>query len=841
VREQGLHACTLGISPDAEGPLARPARAGETAAVHVAGWAELRTAVAGVDPGLERLRLAAIGSASMVLAVGVMAGVRAATGQPVTLLIFAAVLAMISNLAVNEPDLARRRVTTALMLAPAAAAVTAGTLLAPHRVVADVAFVAVTVAAVYVRRFGPRGFALGMAGFMPYFFTQFLQARPAELPWLLVAAATGLGATLLLRGYAFAEREDRTLVRLLRAFRAHVHGLVVATAGLLAVAGGPADRVDAALRDTRRRRARLNSTALLVVDRIDRLTADEDSAGSQVPAELDQQMLDIELATERLAISTRRLAEVGGPRGGDRDELLEGLRGLAAATATGTPHAMVPALLEEAVQAVAALTALTARTHGAGERTQRVAFAVHRLAHALAATGNPRDVAITTTGGAGAPVAQHGGVGTGAEQGHRAATGAVAARSAGLDDAHLGGSPTVGVDATVVDAPAPAATAPDASRPEPATAAATVPHDVQPGPAVGAGDPDPPEPDPPRTLRLTTRQALQAGVAVALSIVVGELVSPARWYWAAVAAFVVFAGTNSRGDLLSRGSQRTLGTVGGVAAGMALALVIGDRPVLAVAALVACLFLALYLLRVSQALMAFWITAVLALMYGLIGQFSLETLLLRIEETAIGSAMGMLAGFLVLPRRTRDAYAEARDDLVRALDAVVAAATDRLLGREPPNPPVELARDMDDGLGTLRARTAPLTGPWRRASNRYRDALHILVGLDHYARALARLSDDVRAPGWAPVLQPAVDRIRANLDGLGRGPGTLPDPAAHRTEPPVRSAEELVDAAEAWAARCADPRLRHDLLEAARLVRRIDQSVLALAGVPPVTPSASRR
>ena len=169
--------------------------------MHVAGWAELRTAVAGVDPGLERLRLAAIGSASMVLAVAVMAGVRALTGQPVTLLIFAAVLAMISNLAVNEADLGRRRATTALMFLPAAASVTAGTLLAPHRIVADVVFVAVTVAAVYVRRFGPRGFALGMAGFNPYFFTQFLQARVAELPWLLVAAAVGLASTLLLRGY----------------------------------------------------------------------------------------------------------------------------------------------------------------------------------------------------------------------------------------------------------------------------------------------------------------------------------------------------------------------------------------------------------------------------------------------------------------------------------------------------------------------------------------------------------------------------------------------------------------------------------------------------------------
>jgi len=229
--------------------------------------------------------------------------------------------------------------------------------------------------------------------------------------------------------------------------------------------------------------------------------------------------------------------------------------------------------------------------------------------------------------------------------------------------------------------------------------------------------------------------------------------------------------------------------------------------------------------------MAFWITAVLALMYGLIGQFSVETLVLRIEETAVGALMGMLAGFLVLPRRTRDAHADARDDLIGKVDAVLDAATDRLLGREPAEPPPELARDMDDALATLRARTLPLTGPWRRAADGYRDTLHVLAGVDHYARSLARLSDDVRAPDWAPVLQPAVDRVRANLVGLRR------DAAAGRT---VHSAEELVDAAEAWAARCADHGRRQDLLEAARLVRRIDQSVLTLAGAPAVDPAPAR-
>ena len=102
-------------------------------------------------------------------------------------------------------------------------------------------------------------------------------------------------------------------------------------------------------------------------------------------------MLDVELAAERLTIATRRLAEVGGPHGEDRDVLLEGLRGLAAASATGTPHAMVPALLVQARDAVAGLTA---DTRGREERTQRVAFAVHRLADTLATVGHPeQDVA----------------------------------------------------------------------------------------------------------------------------------------------------------------------------------------------------------------------------------------------------------------------------------------------------------------------------------------------------------------------------------------------------------------------------------------------------------------
>ncbi len=281
----------------------------------------------------------------------------------------------------------------------------------------------------------------------------------------------------------------------------------------------------------------------------------------------------------------------------------------------------------------------------------------------------------------------------------------------------------------------------------------------------------------PEGLRLSTRQALQVGVATSLAIIVGELVSPSRWYWAVSTAFVVFVGTSSRGDVLSRGSQRVVGTIGGVIAGMGLAVLVGGHPLPALLLLFGCGFLALYLVR-SQALMAFWITAVLALRYGLIGQFSVETLVVRIEETAIGAAMGMLAGYLVLPKRTREALDEMVDAartpdphrradllgaarLLRRIDqAVVGFATD--IGRRDetaePRPPAQPLNDQSDptsgakcraGTGTFTAqqtgcvdgqhRTAHHAGPVQAALSR-----RSRLGHDHPSgrrRARRRVGD----------------------------------------------------------------------------------------------------
>lgn len=710
--------------------------------------AELRTTLTGADPGLVRLRLAGIGTASMVLATAVMAGVRALSGQPVTVELFAAVIAMISNLAVNEPEVPRLRVTTLLMLGPAVVSIVAGTLLASHRVPADVVFVGVTMVAVYIRRFGPRGFALGMAAFMPFFLTQFLHVTVAQLPWLLFAAATGIGATLLLRGWAFAERPERTLDRLVRAFRARLHALVEAVADLLTAVP---KAVEDKLRDLQRRRTGLNDTALLLADSVEPRGADHRGAFEDRDARASDgeaftlEILDAELAAESLAVATERLAQREAPLDdGSRRTLLAGLRGLGAASATGIAPARIDALLEQARRSV---SALAAETQGGRDRTQRVAFAVIRLADALQAA--------------------------------RRADGPVLMDQPGGPD---------GAGDSNADENA-------------ATSTAAV--------------------DQPQGLALSTRQAIQVGIATSLAIVVGELVSPARWYWAVLTAFLIFAGTSSRGDVLSRGSQRIVGTIGGVLAGMGLAVLVSGHELLSLVAMFSCAFLALYLVRISQTMLALWITAVLAVLYGLIGQFSVQTLVLRIEETTVGAAMGMLAAYLVLPKRSREAFGEALDDMADTADATLAAAVERILGREPARPLRLLPQDLRRALSTLRERSKPLENPlpWRRGRSSYQRTLRLLTAVDHYARSLAQLGDQVREPGWAPTLQPATACVRTNLDALRQMLH------GHQMEQ-ISSAEDLIDAAEAYAAHTPDPDRRANLLKAARLLRRIDQVVV---------------
>ena len=351
---------------------------------------DLRTWLAGVDPGLTRLRLAAIAVTAMIARRSWWSPrLRALLdpSEPVTVLLFTGVLAMISNLAVNEPTLPRRRATTALLMAcPRRRAPWPGRSSSPYPIASAVSFVVVMVVAVWVRRYGPRGFALGMAAFMPFFFTQFLKVTPAQVPWLLDRGGRrASSSTLLLRGVVFAERPARTLRRMVTAFRARAHALVGEIDDVLVELPreGP-DEGD--LESVRRARARLQEVALLVEDALEQTTAGPRLAGPRRrharAAGRGRRARPGAALGGRCGASRCRPPTARPSPGPDRRRGAAHRRAATCAPRWG-PARDQATILEAAADARAAVAGLVADTRAGGERVQRTAFAVRRVADAI--------------------------------------------------------------------------------------------------------------------------------------------------------------------------------------------------------------------------------------------------------------------------------------------------------------------------------------------------------------------------------------------------------------------------------------------------------------------------
>ncbi|MES3649900.1 FUSC family protein, partial [Mycobacterium intracellulare] len=262
----------------------------------------------GSDPGLLRLRMATRTTAALGLSLLVLFVLTRATGQPLTVALLGVVITMVASRSVNEPDPRQQRITMALLPVPAALAITAAALLAPHVVASDAVFVLIVFTAAYIRRFGARGRALGMVAFMSYFFTLYLRARVSELPWMIGAVAVGTVCTYVMTAYVLPDRPERVLRATIRALRARMAIVIDTTAE--AVRTGRLD--ERRRRRMRARTTRLNETALLVQSQIED-KADPGALWPGVTAEqLAPWLLDAELAIEWVATAGRRAAAVAG-------------------------------------------------------------------------------------------------------------------------------------------------------------------------------------------------------------------------------------------------------------------------------------------------------------------------------------------------------------------------------------------------------------------------------------------------------------------------------------------------------------------------------------------------
>ncbi|MGC3001910.1 FUSC family protein [Streptomyces sp. G35A] len=723
----------------------------------------LRDRLAASDPGLLRLTagLRTVGAIALTLAV------LAASGSGVTHLVAGAMAAMVATFSIREKQRGAQAVTLALGLPVALVSVSLGAVLGDHAVASAVFFVLLIFCAVYGRRFGDRGTALGLIGFQVYFLALFVGSSPSRLPELWAALAVAFACSALVRFAVVPVTPAGVLARLRRAFRARLAQLVSAQLALLDA--GP-DEVNKALQEVRTGTARLHETALLIQARLEEGTPDESTARL-----VQRRVADAEIAAERLGLLllSARSAERA-------DTLTLHLPGAPAPEVGRLPGPdEATAVLRRDLQALRALVVRTGVPGTAVAHVRNRLLGYRDEENLPPATPAVRDVFR--------------------------AVGEAARAVMGLRVALEGPQ--------------------DESDDTPATARSREELDAEDA-AIDAGEEAEAAEQPTGLRRPTTRAAVQVSVGSTLAILGGELLSSHRWYWAVLTCWIVFINTASTGEILVKGYRRLLGTVFGVVAGIVLAGLVGRHTWTAFALVLLLIFAMFYTAPLSYTLMSFFVTAMLGLLYTLLHTYSWEVLVLRVEETAVGAACGVVAAALVLPVNTDRRTNELLVTVLERLAGVTEAAVAQLSGG-PAGDLLDKARELDQALGDLRAATQPLTHPVtplraRRTTARYVVAL--LETCAYHARSLAATAELLPThPSIAadPRLGAAAERTVRNIGTIAArvtGEGVA---GAVETGPSIASLLGGSGEGAARYGRITDRVLRH--------LERLDEAVVGLA------------
>ncbi|GAB2971559.1 FUSC family protein [Amycolatopsis acidiphila] len=254
-------------------------------------WERLRDRLVAADPGLLRLRRAALavgGIAFAILVLGLL-------GRPIPTIMLAAIAAMQSAFTVNDRTPRAQAVTLVLAFCSGALSLTVASIGITRPPLDSVLFILLIFLAVYAQRFAPRGPALGALAFFMFFFSMFLQIHFAQLPQYVLALAVGVAGNALMRFVVLRRDPQRELVRIRRAFRARLGRHAAAAAAYLA--GGGSERRRNQLR---RADSRLHEAVLMIEDAIDEVL---DPPASEL---LRRRAIEVEIAAQWLSITVRR-------------------------------------------------------------------------------------------------------------------------------------------------------------------------------------------------------------------------------------------------------------------------------------------------------------------------------------------------------------------------------------------------------------------------------------------------------------------------------------------------------------------------------------------------------
>ncbi|MEU2713279.1 FUSC family protein [Streptomyces sp. NPDC007205] len=303
--------------------------------------------------------------------------------------------------------------------------------------------------------------------------------------------------------------------------------------------------------------------------------------------------------------------------------------------------------------------------------------------------------------------------------------------------------------------------------------------------------------------RVTTRQAVQATAGAGFALVVGQLVSGQRWYWAVGATWWIFVNTASRGETLVRGFRRVLGTVIGICLGFLVAVPVDGAPVPTAVLVAVAVFGIFYTAAVSYTWMMLWVTLLAELLYGLLGVLSPGLLALRLTETGVGALGAVLAVLFVLPVTTHAVTDAWIRRALRCVHACTAEATARLAGSPTADPAPHVA-ELEQLLGRVRLSVAPLVHPLNPMPARKRRARRVLALLDDCARdvrGLVAVAADPEASHDAR-LAAACWRVEAAVEALTAG---RTEPVHSPAEPPSEPALAHLHGLERALADLAEP------------------------------------
>jgi uncharacterized membrane protein YgaE (UPF0421/DUF939 family) len=536
--------------------------------------------------------------------------------------------------------------------------------------------------AIYVRRWGPRGFAAGLVGFNGGFLGFFLHAEIGigDIGWLAADVGIGVFASLVVRFVFFRPDLERTLARMRHSWDARARRLITLS---IAVLDADTDRQREALLERLRRQViRLNESTLM----IDAQLAESVPMSAAVEA---QRLFDAEVALSNCA----RFA------------------GALAATCAD-------AAVRE--RARAALTA------GLGDQWQE---AVRTLR--ASESESPRTIVLARR--LGASVAEY-------ATARRQLYESIAERIEGQPPAADDFTPAVMLNAGFLPGSAPVST--------------------QASMTAGRGG---------RLDRVVlqpyVRAAIQITVAATLALILGDLESGERLYWAVLATFLAFMATTNSGEQARKAIFRVAGTAIGIVIGDLLVRLTGGQVWSSLLIVLIALFFGIYLIRVNYTFMVIGITVTMSQLYAQLGEFSWHLLTLRLAETAIGVGSVIVTVLLIVPLRPQRVLTTAVLLWFRALRTVLEDALDRLGGAaaDPLRPAV---RDLDAAWAALEATAKPLRGAtFGRNSTQLAEIRSVSAAARNYARSLATEAEAAGAYG-GDALSVASAQLRSSAAAI---------------------------------------------------------------------------